>query len=77
MAVSDRVLAPMTVYYEDTTTNQSFMKMHYFLRARGIKNNKFFLLIYDAGLMGVDPRDPHLPPQMKLRVLKECMTNFW
>lgn len=77
MAVMNAVMAPMKVYYQDTTTNQSFMKMHYFLRAKGIKNNKFFLLIYDAGLMGVDPRDPRLPTQMKLRVLRECMTNFW
>ena len=35
------------VYYQDTTTNQSFMKMHYFLKARGIKHNKFFLGISD------------------------------
>ena len=30
------------VYFQDTTTNQSFMDMHYFLKAKGIKNNKFF-----------------------------------
>jgi len=77
MAVSDRLAAPMTVYYQDSTTNQSFMKMHYLLKAKGIKNNKFFLLIYDAGLMGVDPRDPNLSQQMKLRILRECITNFW
>ena len=77
MPIVPQVYAPKTVYYQDTTTNQSFMKMHYFLKAKGIKNNKFFLLIYDAGLMGVDPRDPNLPPQMKLRILRECMTNYW
>lgn len=70
-------MAPKTVYYQDTTTNKSFMDMHYFLKARGIKNNKFFLLIYDAGLMGVNPRDPNLSTQMKMRILRECMTNFW
>ena len=77
MPIVPQIYAPKTVYYQDTTTNQSFMKMHYFLKAKGIKNNKFFLLIYDAGLMGVDPRDPNLPTQMKLRVLRECMTNYW
>ena len=77
MPIVPQVYAPKTVYYQDTTTNQSFMKMHYFLKAKGIKNNKFFLLIYDPGLMGVDPRDPNLPPQMKLRILRECMTNYW
>ena len=77
MPIVPQVYAPKTVYYQDSTTNQSFMKMHYFLKAKGIKNNKFFLLIYDAGLMGVDPRDPNLSPQMKLRILRECMTNYW
>lgn len=77
MAIVPQPMAPKTVYYQDTTTNQSFMDMHYFLKARGIKNNKFFLLIYDAGLMGVNPRDPTLPVQMKMRILRECMTNFW
>ena len=77
MAVVPQPLAPATVYYQDSTTNQSFMKMHYLLKAKGIKNNKFFLLIYDAGLMGVNPRDPNLSREMKLRILRECMTNFW
>lgn len=77
MAIVPQPMAPKTVYYQDTTTNQSFMDMHYFLKARGIKNNKFFLLIYDAGLMGVDPRDPTLSTQMKMRILRECITNFW
>ena len=77
MAIVPQPMAPKTVYYQDTTTNQSFMDMHYFLKARGIKNNKFFLLIYDAGLMGVNPRDPTLSVQMKMRILRECMTNFW
>ncbi len=68
---------PITVYYQDSTTNQSFMNMYYFLKARGIKNNKFFLLLYDGGLMGIDPRDPNLPKPMKMRVLRECMVNYW
>jgi len=77
MAISNVVRAPINVYYQDTTTNLSFTKMHYFLRARGIQNNKFFLLIYDAGLMGIDPRDPNLSMEMKLRVLRECTSNYW
>lgn len=77
MAVANTVVTPMTVYYQDSTTNQSFMKMHYFLKAKGIKNNKFFLIIYDAGLMGVDPRDPNLSTEMKLRIMRECMVNYW
>ena len=75
--ISNTVVTPIQVYYEDTTTNLSFTKMHYFLKAKGIKNNKFFLIIYDAGLMGVDPRDPNLSFQMKLRVTRECTINYW
>lgn len=77
MAISNIVNAPRTVYYQDSTSNESFMKMHYLLKAKGIKNNKFFLLIYDAGLMGINPRDPNLPTEIKMRILRECMTNFW
>lgn len=65
------------VYFQDTTTNQSFMDMHYFLKAKGIKNNKFFLAIYDPDLMGVDPYDPTLTLQMKTKIFRECVTNYW
>ena len=75
--VQTQVSNPIRVYYHDTTTNNSFMKMHYFLKAKGIKNNKFFLVIYDPGLMGVDPRDPNLSVQMKLRILREVKINYW
>ena len=75
--VSNIIQAPRVVYYEDNSPNKSFMKMHYFLKARGIKNNKFFLLIYDPDLIGVNPRDPNLSIQMKMKILKECMTNYW
>ena len=80
--ISNVVNAPVTVYYDDRTNNESFMKMHYFLEAKGIKNNKFFLLIYDPGLIGIDPRNPApnnpaLARQLKLRILRECTINFW
>ena len=75
--IQNHVVSSIQVYYEDTTTNNSFMKMHYFLKAKGIQNNKFFLLIYDAGLMGVDPRDPNLTQIQKIRIIRECTINFW
>lgn len=75
--VSNQVQYARYVYFQDTTTNQSFMDMHYLLRAKGIQNNKFFLAIYDPDLMGVDPRDPLLPRQMKAKIVRECLTNFW
>ena len=75
--VSNQVQYARYVYFQDTTTNQSFMDMHYLLRAKGIQNNKFFLAIYDPDLMGVDPRDPLLSRQMKAKIVRECLTNFW
>ena len=81
--ITNNVQNPIKVYIHDTTTNNSFMKMHYFLKAKGIKNNAFFLSIYDPDLIGVDPRDPALltnSPQnqiIKMKILRECTVNFW
>ena len=66
-----------TVYYQMNTKNQSFIQMHYFLKQKGIMNNKFFLALYDSDLQNIDPRDPRLNRQMKIKVLKECQRNFW
>lgn len=70
-------VVPLKVSYQMTTNNQSFLDMHYWLKLHGIKNNKFFLVLYDTGLAGIDPRDPNLPREMALRVLRECMINPW
>ncbi len=75
--ITNIVQNPVKVYIHDTTTNNSFMKVHYFLKAKGIKNNSFFLSIYDPDLIGVDPRDPSLSKVMKMKILKECMINYW
>lgn len=75
--ISNQIVHQQVVYFQDTTTNQSFMDMHYLLRAKGIKNNKFFLAIYDPDLMGVDPRDPTLPLVMKQKIARECIVNYW
>lgn len=67
----------LTVYYHMSTTNQSFLDMHYYLKQTGRQNNKFFLVIYDPDLIGVDPRDPNLNTLMKKKILRECIINFW
>jgi len=65
-------------YVHVETTNHSFLKLSKLLRTKlGIKNNKFFLALYDTNLIGVDPYDPSLPLAIKMRVIKECMRNFW
>lgn len=75
--VQYQVQMQQTVTFHTETTNQSFIDMHYILKQKGIENNKFFLVIYDADLKGVDPRDPNLSPMMKRKVLRECMINYW
>ena len=65
------------VFIHMETTNKSFLDMHYYLKERGIKNNNFFLALYDTGLRGVDPHDPNLPGYIKTRILTECMRNYW
>ena len=65
------------VYYDTTTTNQSFLQMHYYLKQTGIKNNMFMLSIFDPDLIGIDPRDPRLNRMMKLKIIKEVQNNLW
>ena len=67
----------VTVYFQMNTKNQSFLDMHHYLKARGIKNNKFHLLLYDRDLAYVDPYDPMLPIHMKQKIFVECQRNFW
>ena len=77
MAVTRENTVPLKVGYQMTTNNQSFLDMHYWLKLHGNKNNKFFLVLYDTGLASIDPRDPNLSQQWALRVLRECMINYW
>lgn len=65
------------VAYQMSTTNQSFLDMHYYLRHKGLKNDKFFLVLYDTDLQGIDPRDPRLNLYMKRKILAECIRNYW
>ena len=75
--VQTQMITPMTVYIHKETTNQSFIKMHNYLKSKGIQNNDFFLILYDPGLKSIDPRDPMLPQHMKVRVMNECRRNYW
>jgi hypothetical protein len=59
------------------TTNKSFIKLYNTLNKLGIKNNKFFLKLYDRDLIGVDIYNPLLPQDMQLKVILECIVNPW
>lgn len=69
--------ANLRVYQQMNTNNKSFLDMHHFLKAKGIKNNAFFLNTFDPDLLGIDPRDPNLSGTMKTKVLREIMFNYW
>lgn len=77
MVNTQQVTAPRTVYYQFETSNKSFLEMHYYLKSIGIKRNAFHLILFDADLRGVDPRDPNLSQMMKVKILRECMINYW
>lgn len=67
----------ITIYYQRSTSNKSFVEMAQYLEHIGIKNNRFMLALLDPDLAGVDPHDPNLPVHMKRKVLMECCNNFW
>ncbi len=77
MAINGAPQYKYVVHTHLSTNNQSFLDIHYYLKDRGIKKNAFFLALLDKGLEGVDPRDPRLNQQMKARILRECILNYW
>ena len=64
-------------YIHMETSNKSFLNVHYFFKALGLKNNSFMLKLYDTDLIGVDPFDPNLSNIMKSKILAETMRNYW
>ena len=59
------------------TRNKSFLKMYKYLKDMGIKNNKFFLRLYDSALIGVNPHDANLSIEMQARIQTEVQKNPW
>lgn len=70
-------VAELKKSYDFKTKNKSFLELYRDLHSLGIKNNKFFLVIYDRSLIGVDPFSEALPLSTKLRIIVECMRNPW
>ena len=63
--------------YDFKTKNKSFLNLYNDLYKLGIKNNKFFLKIYDRDLIGVDVYNPMLPVDMQMKILLEVIVNPW
>lgn len=64
-------------HYDWKTKNKSFLDLYQDLYKLGVKNNKFFLRIFDTDLIGVDPYSPVLPKDMQIKIFIECMINPW
>jgi len=64
-------------YIHYTTTNVSFIAMYKYLKSKGIKNNKFFLKLYDESLITVNPFDKNLTNEQKGRIIREITINPW
>lgn len=63
--------------YDFRTRNTSFIQLYKDLKALGIQNNKFFLILYDKDLQLIDPYSPELPKEYQLKVYLECLINPW
>lgn len=74
-----RDYAHLSVDHVDyNANNHSFLKMYRILKRMGVQNNKFHLLIYDKGLIGIDPHNlPDDSMELKLRIIQECKINPW
>lgn len=64
-------------FYDFNTKNKSFLQLYNDLYHLGIKNNKFFLRLYDRDLQGIDPYSPVLPKETQIKMYIECLINPW
>ena len=67
------------IFYDTETCNLSFLQVAQDLKSLGIKNNMFFLRLYDKGLQGIDPHGPItvMSPELCQRIMAECIRNPW
>lgn len=63
--------------YDVDTPNISFIQTAVDLKRLGVKNNMFFLKLYDPSLRGVDPHSPFLSDDQIIRIINECIINPW
>lgn len=63
--------------YHLDTRNISFLQTAKDLKTLGIKNNMFFLKLYDQSLKHVNPYAPCLPQETIIAIINECIINPW
>ena len=69
-----------TVFYNIYTKNISFLQTSSDLKRLGIKNNMFFLKLYNRDLLDIDPYSPNLTSTTIKALVLEMMMNpyfFW
>ena len=59
------------------TKNVSWLRIAGLYKRMGIKNHAFMLALHDSTLQGIDPFDPELTQDQKLRIARECKVNPW
>ena len=78
MILFEKDFAEQGAIVDLSTQNTSFIKMAILLNQMGIKNNLFFLSLYDKDLKGVDPHDLKDDSlELKERIAWEAKINFW
>jgi len=77
--MSTPIILPDGSYFHTNTKNKSFIKMYRYLVDKGIKNNKFFLKVYDKDLLNIDPLKitPENDLLLYTKIIYECTINPW
>ena len=63
--------------WDTKTTNTSFLEFSSLLKHMGVENHLFMLTLMQPDLQGVDPFDPFLTDEQKLKIKIECTFNPW
>lgn len=66
-----------TAVVDYNTSNTSFLRLVKLYKKMGIDNCEFPLALMQAELSGVDPFDPNLTPELKMKIAMECRYNPW
>lgn len=65
------------VYIDYETSNEYFLRMSIVLKRMGIRNNAFFLALYQKELQGVDPHSTNLTEEQIAMISYEVKINPW
>ena len=64
-------------YYENVTKNEDFLRTVDFFEHKGLDMAYRHLALFDRDLIGVNPLDENLSPDMIIKVQEELRKNIW